>query len=526
MKKLLTFGAIFSLLILSCTKKSTTNNYYSTPGEGGAIVGIVSPAGSNAKVSAYMGIEVASTQIDEKGYYKLTGLPAGTFSLVVQAEGYNEYCSKPYIEVADGATAVADTIFLTSIRDLISSVYPGDGAEGVGLGQQIRISFRRKMDRESAEKAFQIEPPVEGAFSWYERPEHGPFELRYRPDDYFAANTVYEGRIDTTAADTAGIKQYEPYEFSFATEPIRITSTSPRDEETGVSPGTNIYVYFNTYMDAESTVLAFKMVDYELNDVTGEFTWYDLRSMHFNPDLTLDVSETYTVTIDVTASDTKGGRLSEPYEFSFTTEAIGIDYTYPSDNATWVVPNFEIQIYFNTDMDGESVISAFKMVDSGLNEVKGEFSWKNLQRLGFRPNEVLAVSETYTVTIDSTASNTKGTKLSEPYKFSFTTQPLRVTSTKPANQETWVSQHTSVSINFNTSMDIESAVSAFEMVDSQSEPVTGEFTWSELAKMNFYPDLILTPNEKYTVTMGTTAKDIYGASLENAYTFWFKTRSE
>ncbi len=525
MKRLLLFGAIFSLLILNCTKKTTTNNNYYSTGGGGAIVGIVSPAESNAKVTVYMGIEIASTTIDTIGYFKLSGLSAGNYSLLVQAQGYNDY-TYPYINVTEGTTALHDTVFLTSIHDLIRSVMPSDGAEGVGLSQSIVINFRRKMDNESAEKAFTLVPPMEGKFSWYEYPNYGQFELIFTPADNWAASTLYEMIIDTTASDTAGIKPSEPYRISFTTELIRITSTSPRDKEALVSPSTYIYVYFNTSMDAESVNSAFKMVDSELKDVTGRFTWYDPQAMYFFPDPSLGDNETYTVTIDTTAKDNKGARLSVAYQFSFTTESTNIDYTDPHDDETWVAPKTSIWIQFNTDMDRESLISAFQMVDSELNEVKGEFSWNSLRYLTFRPNNALTVNETFSVTIDTTASNTKGSKLSEPYQFSFTTQPLTIVATRPANRETWVSQGDRVSIAFNTDMDAESVISAFEMVDSHSEHVTGEFTWSDLTTVSFRPDLILTSNEIYTVTIDTTAKDTNGTSLENAYTFWFKTRSE
>ena len=93
---------------------------------------------------------------------------------------------------------------------------------------------------------------MEGEFSWYESSERGPFELRFRPNDYFAANTLYEVKIDTTAADTGGITQYEPYEFSFTTEPIGIDYTYPSDNATWVAPNSEIDIYFNTDMDMES----------------------------------------------------------------------------------------------------------------------------------------------------------------------------------------------------------------------------------------------------------------------------------
>ena len=114
------------------------------------------------------------------------------------------------------------------------------------------------------------------------------------------------------------------------------------------------------------------------------------------------------IRIDTTASDGEGTRLSEPYQFSFTTEPIRIWYTRPRHKETWVSPNSRISIIFNTDMDIESATLAFKMMDSQLKEVTGEFSWRNQRQIDFRPHSALAGNEEYTVTIDTTASDLRG----------------------------------------------------------------------------------------------------------------------
>ncbi len=532
-KKALILMAICSLVIFNCSKKTTTNNYYATPGEGGAIVGVVSPADSKAKVSVSIAIEMASTNIDTSGYFKLSGLPAGTYSLLVQADEY--YGCKFKVNVADGATVLLDTIFLKSIHDLIGSVSPPDGAEGVGLSGKIWIWFRREMDKESVEKAFHIEPMVEGTFSWYarfiweEEPSPGSTmsssstSLNFSPKDGFAANTCYQVTIDTSASDTAGIKLTEPYQFSFTTEPIRIEFTSPEDNETGVSLMTKILIYFNTYMDVESVNSAFQMVDSGLNEVTGEFSWPSPSRMEFHPSLALTFGETYTVTIDTSARDAQGSRLSEPYQFSFTTESVRVVYTSPGHNQTGISPYTKVLINFNTDMDMESVISAFKMVDSNLKEVMGNFVWSSWCNMEFQPNSLLAVNETYTVTIDTTASSTEGKRLSQAYQFSFTTRPLLVMSTKPRHKDTWVSPYSDVEITFSIDMDIESVNSAFKMVDSGFKEVTGNFVWSNRWRVEFQPNSPMAVDETYTVTIDTTASAFEGTKLPKPYQFSFTT---
>ncbi len=425
MKKVLIFMAILSLVIFNCSKKTITNNYYPSA-DMGAIVGFVYPPDSEAKVIVYLGLEIASTKIDTAGYFELTELPPGTYSILVEAGGYMDYQSSKTIWVTGGTTVSVDNIYLVSIHELIQSVSPYDGSEGVRLSERIRITFRKEMNTGSVESAFRVEPGVEGEFSWYDgriKGVGGISELRFVPKDQFASNTRYQVTIDTTASDTGGIKLSEPYQFSFTTEPINVLSTRPSPKETWVSPNTWISIIFNTHMDAESVILAFKMVDSQLNDVTGDFSWRYQRQIDFRPHSVLAGNEKYTVTIDTTASDVNGARLPEPYQFYFTTEPVRILSTKPTNKETWVDPNTTVSIFFSTNMDAESVILAFKMVDSQLNDVTGDFSWRYPRQMDFTPDSALAGNETYTVTIDTNAKDVSGGSLDTPYIFWFKTRP-------------------------------------------------------------------------------------------------------
>ena len=424
-KKVLICMAICSVVLFNCSKKTITNNYYPSADKG-IIVGFVYPPESEAKVIAYLGMEIDWTYIDIVGYFELTELPPGTYILLVEAEGYIDYHSDKTIWVPGGVTVSVDSIFLASIHDLILSVSPSDGAEQVRVNDDIRISFRTDMNTESVESAFHLEPEVEGEFFWYDRRSKlgpGSTDLRFIPRDQFVTNTRYQVTIDTTASDAEGIKLSEPYQFSFTTEPIEILATYPKNRETWVSPYTDIRISFNTDMDIESVISAFSMVDSELKDVTGEFIWHNQRNMAFYPHSTLAANEEYTVTIDTTASEVGGGRLSDPYQFSFTTEPIRILYTKPAHKETWVDPQTQVSITFNTDMDAESVVLAFKMVDSQLKDVTGEFFWGHMRYMYFRPDSILALNETYTVTIDTNARDVSGGSLDRLYIFWFKTYP-------------------------------------------------------------------------------------------------------
>ena len=523
MKNAMVVIAVLSLAVFSCSKKTTTNNYYyDGPQEAGALVGIVHPAESQAEVTAYMGIPIASTQIDGVGYFKLSGLPAGDYTLLVQADGYRDCVPEFKIRVREGSTTVLDTIFLASVHELISSVWPLDGARNVELRESITIRFYEPMNQTSVEAAFRVDPPVEGAFNW--SPPWPSAYLGFTPKPELAAETRYQVTIDTTASDTAGVKLVQPYRFAFTTEPIIIRYTGPANDATEVSPLAVVLVAFNTDMDAASVVSAFQMVDSRLEEVTGQFFWHDQRRVEFRPNSALLAGEKYTVTIDMTASDIHGTRLPQPFHFSFTTELVKILSTSPRGGDTEVSPLAKIRISFGTEMDAESSNLAFTMVDSDLNHVTGEFRWYGLMLMEFGPVSPLTVNETYTVTIDTSASGIGGSKLPDPYQFSFTTAPIGLSSS-PKDKDTGVSPHAKVGINFNTYMRTESVDSAFKMVDSRLEDITGEIIWLSQHHMEFRPASALLLNEEYTVTIDTIASDLYGERLPEQHSFSFTTET-
>lgn len=61
-----------------------------------------------------------------------------------------------------------------------------------------------------------------------------------------------------------------------------------------------------------------------------------------------------------------------------------------------------------------------------------------------------------------------------------------------------------------------------------SPNVSGTLNWYGDSKtlMEFNPSQSLKYNTKYTVTIGTNARDIFGSSLKEAYTFSFITRPD
>jgi hypothetical protein len=110
-----------------------------------------------------------------------------------------------------------------------------------------------------------------------------------------------------------------------------------------------------------------------------------------------------------------------------------------------------------------------------------------------------------------------------------------VTSTNPANQEDGVGLSRVISATFNEDMDPATlTLEAFTMVDQaggrttgsaeNSEQLTGTLTYDPATfTMHFTPIENTKANTIYTVTIGTSVKDLLGFALQKPYEWTFKT---
>jgi hypothetical protein len=110
-----------------------------------------------------------------------------------------------------------------------------------------------------------------------------------------------------------------------------------------------------------------------------------------------------------------------------------------------------------------------------------------------------------------------------------------VTSTSPANQEDGVGLNRVISATFNTNMDPATlTLDAFTIVNKaggrtsestqNSEHLTGAVTYDAATfTMHFTPTENTKANTTYTVTIGTSVKDLLGFALQKPYEWTFKT---
>lgn len=238
------------------------------------------------------------------------------------------------------------------------------------------------------------------------------------------------------------------------------------------------------------------------------------------------VDSSYMVRLSTEAMDTSGNHLRFPLEFAFNTiqssSTQNAIITTPSDGDVEVdlLMTQGIQLTFPRNMDPVTTEQAITC--SPASDII--YIWPSYNQLTIYTGGVLHANTKYDISIDSTAEDMDGTKLGVTYQFSFETTSVKINNTSPQNGEVFVSESSNIYLYFNTFMQKSSVINAFSI----SPAVSGTLDWHNASKtmMHFTPNQDLKNNTKYTVTVGSSAKDLYGTGLTKPYTFSFIVRPE
>lgn len=231
------------------------------------------------------------------------------------------------------------------------------------------------------------------------------------------------------------------------------------------------------------------------------------------------IGKTYTVSIDSSVKDINGNALSPSYSMTFKPEPyFRIRSISPANGATNVYSSAQISITFNGAVD-TSIFSSIHLTPN----VPGtwvEYCCGDSTIIYYFSSTTLAANTLYTVTIITTAHDKDGHYLPQQYVSTFTTTPFRVSYTNPQNGSTNVSLSNDIVIQFTSSVDTGSILSAFKI----NPAITGYFNYNEGdSYFSVYPNGGFLPDTLYTVTIDTSMRSKDGTKLLLPYVFSFRT---
>jgi hypothetical protein len=392
--------------------------------------------------------------------------------------------------------------------------------------------------------------PNDGSFAINNLPI-GNYDLTIKADNYRiykncnvmveGAGNTYIGEVDlSTVPDLVsshypGDKDEIAFNNRFARLTVSMTFTQPMDRESvenafSTDPPTEGVFYWGQYSSAPS----WNYFEDSKSYANGGFdqgatitTYSKITSFSYRVAQKDSYTDTtYNITLSTEAQDTAGNYLRFPLEFSFSTVQSsstlnGIQTNpYHGDIYVDLISYSGISITFPRNMDQASTENAITVTP----DTDPIYIWPQSNELTIYTGGAFRADTTYVITIDSTAKDLDGVKMGDIFSFSFSTTSVDLSYSYPNNGELFVSRSSDIRLVFNTYMVKSFVQSAFNITPA----ISGSLYWDNDSKttMEFIHGGLFQPNTKYTVTIGTEAKDIFGSHMKEPYVFSFITRPD
>ncbi len=307
---------------------------------------------------------------------------------------------------------------------LASQVVPADQADGVATDSVITVLFNRPVvpltiaeNQPGLPQPLSFSPDVPGTGEWINTSIY-----QWTPSQPMAGGSTYTVTVAGTLTDQTGGVMEQPYSWSFTTLPPQVVSVNP--SASGVRRDVTVEVQFNQPMDHQSAQAAFSLDAYG-QLVTGSFTWSDDDlTMTFKPSGLLDYSYNYVATEAGSAQSASGGlTLGQDTVWSFDVAAApGVLTTSPLGGETSADTWSGLRIVFTAPMDEKTLTEDLLDVSPALP--KDVTFYYNSYDYSWNANFQLEPSTDYTVTLKPGAADPYGTRIDQPYTWTFTTAPL------------------------------------------------------------------------------------------------------
>ena len=359
----------------------------------------------------------------------------------------------------------------------IVTVSPIDKSINVDKSTPVIMQFSEPMEEPITEKAFSLRfgaGAVSGAFAWQENSK----KMIFTPEYPLTPGGIHYITLTKTAEDKVGnnIEDQFSCQFSIGGETVKpyVVSTYPSYGAMGIPKEANIMITFSEPIDANTLINGVSIspsIQYQLSLINNNTTAL------FDPDGLLQYGTTYYVDVTEGVKDPEGNSLLQAYKFTFT---VGDDFTAPAlvfaRNSSSAL-NWNSGIINNNVEKDDALLFNFSKPMNKVNtgnyisfspSVDGNFSWDNDYQARFTPSEFFDLTETYTVSLSRSLSDTNGNELDNEYSFLFRINgtnsiPPVVNKIADPMNDPWVNNqfisinldktYTNITIHFSQSMD-------------------------------------------------------------------------
>ena len=230
-----------------------------------------------------------------------------------------------------------------------------------------------------------------------------------------------------------------------------------------------ITLRFDQEMDVVKTGAAWKFTGSDQQEINGEITWPDTRSMRFKPGTPLAADSAYLGTLATGAASSQGTPLGEPVMVDFDTiSPLQDSQVFPPDGSADIPSEAVITAIFNRPVVPLVAAADRDQLPDPLEikpAVSGRGEWVSTSVYAFQPGKPLKGGIPYEVTIKADTSDAAGeTFLEDDFSWEFTTIAPSIQSfmlsngsanTEPGLKDVLLDEY--FSVNLNQPMDVDSS---------------------------------------------------------------------
>jgi hypothetical protein len=301
--------------------------------------------------------------------------------------------------------------------------HPLTGSDTTALTTtSLEVIFSEPVDTTSAERAFEIEPSVDGSVSW------SGTTMVFTPSDRLPLETEFVVQVGPGVVDQHGNRASEaapPFTFVTVGRPM-VVETDPADGADGVAVDAPIAIAFSTLMDTASVEAALAISP----NVPHELRWSQ-QVLEIVPSEPLDAGRRYEVRIAPEAADLAGTPLDEEHVLRFETVASQLEpsVVVPADGTEGIAVTTPIAMIFDQPIDPASVDAGLLTITPEtagtleLVEPEGARGMTDPDAavLRFQPSAPLPPNTTFEVELEPGIAAVDGTQLAVPTRWTFTT---------------------------------------------------------------------------------------------------------
>ena len=390
----------------------------------------------------------------------------------------------------------------------------------------LTFTFSRPLDPASAPRAFQLldatQQPVAGRVDF-----PNARTLRFTPAQPLTPESTYTAVFDASLRAADGTPLAAPLRLAYTTEAeFAVLRVFPAEDSQDVPLNTDITVVFNKPVVPLTTREAATPLPLKISPaVEGNGAWISTAIYTFHPDQPLTSNTTYTVTLPAGVQTANGERLATAVTWAFhthaakvtraTTDSERLDEKQP---AAYVRLDTTLGIFFSQPMDKTAAEQAVTVQGVNAPVPPLEAHWNDdATHLTLVPQGLYSPDSTYTLTIAASARSQDGGSLGHAYRFTFHTAGLpRVLSTIPGNGQTQHSYSSWVTVVLNTYPNTKQVEHYIRVSPSPTALKIQAFD-----RRLFLQGL--EPGTTYTITLLPGLPDLFGHTLQQAYTFRITT---